>query len=151
MNARSKFSGRPLSRQEGQAAVFLLLGLGIFLIGGVALGVDMANLWFHRQSAQNAADAACTAAAMDMVNDANGATSSGGFTLGTGFNCSAHSSYAPCQYAAFNGYAASGLSSGPSTEVAISFPASIPGVQSCTASPTPSICTSTGFPANAFV
>jgi len=57
------------SGESGQAALFLLLILGIFLLGGIGLAVDMANMWFHRQSAQNVADAVCTAAAMDLVND----------------------------------------------------------------------------------
>src|SRR5690349_2309595 len=78
------------SRESGQAAVFLMLGMGLFLLGGIGFAVDMANMWMHRQASQNAADAACTAAAMDMVNDANGATNSGGFTAGTGFNCSSN-------------------------------------------------------------
>ncbi len=140
--------------ERGQAAFYLTLVLSIFLIGGVGLAVDMSNLWFHRQSAQNAADAACTAAAMDLVNYANGGTSPGstGFTPGSSFNCSTNSSKAVCQYAAFNGYTASGLTANtPSTEVAISFPSSVAGVQSCSATPTPSVCTETGFPATAFV
>jgi len=61
------------TRERGQAAVFLVLALGIFLIGGVGFVVDGANLWFHRQSAQTAADAACTAGAMDMLSQAAGA------------------------------------------------------------------------------
>jgi hypothetical protein len=131
-----------------------MLGLGLFLLGGIGFAVDLANLWMHRQSSQNAADAACTAAAMDMVNDANGvATTSGGFTPGTAFNCSTNASYAPCQYAGFNGYTANGLTAGtPSTEVAVSFPSSVPGVQSCSGTtPTPTVCSETGFPNNAFV
>lgn len=139
-------------RENGQAALFLMLGMGLFLLGGMGFAVDLANLWMHRQASQNAADAACTAAAMDMVNDSNGATSSGGFTLGTAFNCSTNSTTAPCQYAGFNGYPATGLIAGtPSTEVAVSFPSSVPGVQDCSATPTPPVCTSAGFPANAFV
>src|SRR5207248_2137269 len=86
------------SRESGQAAVFLMLGMGLFLLGGIGFAVDMANMWMHRQASQNAADAACTAAAMDLVNDANGATNSGGFAPGTGFNCSSKSGSAPCQY-----------------------------------------------------
>src|SRR5437764_14858168 len=93
-------------RENGQAALFLMLGMGLFLMGGIGFAVDMANMWMHRQASQNAADAACTAAAMDMVNDANGATNSGGFTPGTGFNCSSNATSAPCQYAGFNGYTA---------------------------------------------
>jgi Flp pilus assembly protein TadG len=148
----NRFRKNRRRRENGQAALFLMLGLGLFLLGAMGFAVDMANLWMHRQSSQNAADAACTAAATDMVNDANGATNSGGFTAGTAFNCSGNSTFAPCQYAGFNGYTATGLTAGaPSTEVAVSFPSSVPGVQDCSATPTPAVCTSAGFPANAFV
>jgi hypothetical protein len=138
--------------ENGQAALFLLLGLGLFLLGGIGFAVDMANLWMHRQTSQNAADAACTAAAMDMVNLANGAPNTSGFTPGTAFNCSSNSGAAPCKYAGFNGYTATGLAAGtPSTEVAFSFPTSVPGVQTCSSTtPPPSVCTETGFPATAF-
>jgi len=62
--------GRKLSRwfgsirrfsERGQTSVFVLLVLGIFLIGAVGFAVDFANCWFHRQTAQGAADAACSA------------------------------------------------------------------------------------------
>jgi Flp pilus assembly protein TadG len=143
-------------RENGQAALFLMLGLGLFLLGGIGFAVDMANLWMHRQSSQNAADAACTAAAMDMVNAANGAPNTSGFTPGTQFNCSGNSGAAPCQYAALNGYSANGLTAGsPSIEVAVDnrSSVSVPGVQTCSGTvPPPSICTETGFPASpAFV
>ena len=59
--------------ERGQAAVFLVLALGFFLIGGVGLAVDGGNLWFHRQTAQTAADAACNAGVMDMLSIAVGA------------------------------------------------------------------------------
>jgi hypothetical protein len=148
-------SGKNVRRlkESGQAAVFLLLGLGLFLLGGIGFAVDMSNLWMHRQSAQSAADSACTAAAMDMVNFANTGTNGGGFTIGTPFTCSGTSSAAPCVYASRNGYAATGLRAGsPSTEVNIAFPSSVPGVQTCSStSPPPAICTETGFPTNAFV
>jgi Flp pilus assembly protein TadG len=52
--------------ESGQALVFMVLALSLFLLGAGALCVDMSNLWFHRQAAQNAADAACTAGAMDL-------------------------------------------------------------------------------------
>jgi Flp pilus assembly protein TadG len=147
------FMHRRRSREKGQAALFLLLSLGLFLVAAAGLAVDMSDLWMHRQASQNAADAACTAAAMDLVNSANGAANTSGFTPGTAFNCSSNPGAAPCQYAGFNGYTATGLTAGsPSTEVAISFPSSVAGVQTCSATnPPPSICTETGFPANAFV
>src|SRR6476646_10318304 len=91
---------------SGQAVVFVLMLLAVFLFGVAALGVDFANLWFHRQSAQTAADAACTAGAMDMLTDFNtGVANQGGFTPGTDFVCASGSTIAPCQYAALNGYA----------------------------------------------
>ena len=88
------------SRENGQAAVFLLLALGLFLLGGIGLAVDMSNLWMHRQSAQSAADSACTAAAMGMVNNASGAA--GNTWIGSPFKCSGNSSAPPCFYAAKN-------------------------------------------------
>ena len=94
--------------------VFVLLGLGLFLIGAMAFAVDMSNLWFNRQSAQSAADAACTAGAMDMLVDyTNGITNQGGFSVtGSGGNppaavdCSvtANQTTSPCKYAALNGF-----------------------------------------------
>jgi hypothetical protein len=111
----------------GQATIFVLLALGIFLIGAVAFCVDIANLWFHRQSAQNAADAACTAGAMDLLVDANtGVTNQGGFTAGTAFDCLSTPDAAPCKYAALNGY--NGTNASPGNSVSVSFPGSVPGV-----------------------
>src|SRR6202162_950442 len=91
--------------ESGQALVFLVLALGLVFVGAGALSVDMSNLWFHRQAAQNAADAACTAGAMDLLVGAQGgATGHQGFVAGTAFACSAASTAAPCQYAGKNGY-----------------------------------------------
>ena len=59
--------------ERGQAAVFLVLCLGFFLIGGIGLAVDGGNMFLHRQAAQTAADAACTAGAIDMLSIAAGA------------------------------------------------------------------------------
>lgn len=120
---------RRTARESGQAAVFLVLAMGIFLIGGIGFVVDGANLWFHRQSAQTAADAACTAGAMDLLSTAAGASlpnatdwignsfqCSG--TTGGGSNPTSNSTFPPCQYAGFNGYSGSGLQG-----VQVSFPA----------------------------
>ncbi|HEV2495223.1 MAG TPA: pilus assembly protein TadG-related protein, partial [Terriglobia bacterium] len=86
-------------------SILIVLAVGTFLFLFVGFGVDMTNLFFHRQTAQNAADAACVAAGMDMlVNQTNGGNSFGGFTRGTAFDCSGNSGSAPCKYAALNGY-----------------------------------------------
>jgi hypothetical protein len=121
---------RRKGRESGQAAVFLVLAMGIFLVGGIGFVVDGANLWFHRQSAQTAADAACTAGAMDLLSTAAGASipnasdwignsflCSG--TTGGGSNQTSNSTFPPCQYAAFNGYSGSGLQG-----IQVSFPTS---------------------------
>src|SRR5205807_2556902 len=94
--------------ESGQAMLFTVLGLGIFLIGAMAFAIDFSNIWFNRQSAQTAADAACTAGAMDLLVDAtNGTNTQGGFTANTAFGCNATDSNpkpasSPCQYAALN-------------------------------------------------
>lgn len=112
------FSRRAAKRgQSGQAMLFVVLGLGLFLLGSIAFAVDMSNLWFHRQAAQTAADAACTAGAMDWLNvrtdNITAAPYPGHFTPGTNFNCNATTpnsnsvattNPSPCVYAALNGY-----------------------------------------------
>ena len=122
------------SGESGQALVFMVLALSVFLLGAGALCVDMSNLWFHRQAAQNAADSACTAGAMDLLVDAQGgATGHQGFVNGTAFNCSVGSTAAPCKYAAMNGYTSNNTS--PGSLVSVTFPASVTGVPSGTVPP----------------
>src|SRR5438309_11934327 len=118
----------PTSGESGQAMLFLLVVLGLVLLGAAAFSVDMGNIWFHRQAAQNAADAACVAGAMDMLVDAtNGTASQGGFTPSTAntYDCSTNSTISPCQYAALNNY--SGTAAG---SVFVSFPSAVTGVTS---------------------
>ena len=129
--------------ESGQAILFLLLALGIALLGAVAFSVDFGNTWFHRQSAQSAADAACTAGVMDLLVDSQGgATGHQGFTNGTAFNCAPGSTASPCKYARFNGY----NSDGTGNLVEVKFPTSsvVPGL------PSSSIASATVVP-NAFI
>jgi hypothetical protein len=122
--------------QAGQASVFLLVILAAFLLASVGFAVDLSNMWFHRQAAQSAADAACVAGAMDMLYLHNGTiTTSPAFTVGTSGDCSSSSTAALCQYAQFNGYAATTSAAGWSTStaagaVAVSwtFPTAVNGV-----------------------
>jgi hypothetical protein len=111
--------------EAGQAMVFTVLGVGIFLIGAMAFAVDMGFAWFNRQSAQTAMDL--------LVNATNGTTNLGGFTQGTGFDCTAHPSYSPCVYASLNGFsssltAAQATSGNLGNNVSVSFPANVAGV-----------------------
>jgi hypothetical protein len=131
-----KEAGVELDSQSGQASVFLLLILSMFLLASVGFAVDLSNMWFHRQAAQSAADAACVAGAMDMLYLHNGAiTSSPGFIVGTAGDCSSSSTAALCKYAGFNGYTATTSAAGwgagtPGGAVAVNwtFPSSVTGV-----------------------
>jgi len=118
--------------EAGQTTVFFILVLGIFMLGALCLAFDLSNMWFHRQAAQTAADAACTAGAMDLLVDAQGgATGHQGFTIGTNFDCISGSTASVCQYAAKNGY--DSASTTPGNLVSVSFPGAVIGV---TAPPT---------------
>jgi hypothetical protein len=122
--------------QSGQASVLLLVSLGIFLLASVGFAVDLSSMWFHRQAAQSAADAACVAGAMDMLYLQNGTiTSSPGLTVGSAGDCSSSSSAAICQYAGFNGYTAttsaagwSSSTAGGAVAVSWTFPSAVTGV-----------------------
>jgi hypothetical protein len=149
MNRKSQKNKRR-ANDSGQAAVFLVLAMGLFLIGSMGFVVDGANLWFHRQSAQTAADAACTAGAMNMLSVAAGANPPNPNWIGTSsFQCSGsgsgggntpNSGLAPCQYAALNGYTSSGLQANKAgTDVSVSFPASFGSMPACSA--TSNLCT----------
>ncbi len=114
--------------EKGQVTIFIVLALALFLLGFIGFAVDMTNLWFHRQMAQGAADAACQAGIMDVLLLAEGANPpSPGFAPGTPFDCASTPNAVPCQYAALNGYSGAGLSSGPSNQVTVGFPGTVPG------------------------
>jgi Flp pilus assembly protein TadG len=142
----------PRHGERGQTILFVVLFLSFFLIAAVGFAVDFANVWFHRQLAQNAADAACTAAAMDMLTQAGGG-SAGGFTKGTPFDCATTPSAAPCRYASLNGYSGTGLVAGtPSSSVAFTFSDTIPGVPaSCAGTPPLPTCSGAAFTTNPFI
>jgi len=138
LTANTSRKNKLRARESGQAAVFLVLAMGLFLIGSMGFVVDGANLWFHRQSAQTAADAACTAGAMNMLSAAAGATPPNPNWIGTSFHCSGstgkvpNSGFTPCQYAAFNGYTSSGLQANQTgTDVSVTFPGSFSSMPSC--------------------
>jgi Putative Flp pilus-assembly TadE/G-like len=123
------------SNESGQVIPVVLLVLAIFLLGSLAFAVDMGFMWWHRQTAQNAADAACIAGAMDLLVYNQSPNASTLFpwianNRSSGFDCDSHTDltngYGPCQYAARNSYDSNG--STPGNSVYVSFPASLPGV-----------------------
>jgi len=157
MNCNNMKTDRPFSRERGQAMVFVLLALSSFLLAVLAFAVDLGYLWFHRQTAQNAADAACTAGAMDMLYTADG-IAAGRPTFGTGFDCSATApntgttAPASCWYAAANGYSSGGLQSATaSSDVQVSFLSSLATIPSCNGSLSPAICSAGAIVANPFL
>jgi Putative Flp pilus-assembly TadE/G-like len=122
------------AKEGGQSIVLVLLGLSFFLLGAVGLAVDVSNWWFHRQMAQGAADAACTAGVMDLLVNAEGGPWNNQFTPGTAFDCTAtgHPNSSACKYAALNGYNGTGrVANQASNDVLVSFPGSAGGVCVC--------------------
>jgi hypothetical protein len=108
------------SSQKGQAIILVLVALSLFMLGAVGLGVDGANLYSHRQMAQNAADAAAQAGVMSLFNKTNtGANAFGG----AAFTCTTSDVRTPCYYARANGFGSTAMDS-----VYVDFPGSAPGV-----------------------
>src|SRR5437764_14880411 len=95
INRYGKSKKARLRGESGQTMLLVLLALSLFLLGVVGFVVEMGYLWFHRQQAQTAADAACTAGVMDMLSGATGGTPSSGFTVGNAFNCSSAYTVSP--------------------------------------------------------
>ena len=63
---------RVVARQEGQATSFMALFLGILLLGFLAFGLDVANLFRQKRMAQAAADAAALAAEEEYTSGNSG-------------------------------------------------------------------------------
>jgi hypothetical protein len=126
-----------LNGQSGQASILLLIMMATFLLASVGFAVDLSSMWFHRQAAQSAADAACVAGAMDMLYLTNGTLkTSPGFVVGTPGDCYSSAITALCQYANFNGYGATTSATGWGTSTPVgaiavswSFPSSVSGVK----------------------
>ncbi len=122
--------------EEGQAAISLVLMLSFFLLAVLGFAVDVTNLWFHKQAARAAADAACQAGAMDMLAGQSGMSTSNNFTVGQNGDCATTPGSSICYYASANGYNGTGLSSSAaSNSVSWTFPTSVPGVTGVGANP----------------
>lgn len=63
---------RMIARQEGQATSFMALFLGILMLGFLAFGLDVANLFRQKRMAQAAADAAALAAEEEYTSGSTG-------------------------------------------------------------------------------
>ena len=141
--------------QAGQTTTIVALVMGLFLLGLAGLAVDVSNWWLHRQMAQGAADAACTAGVMDLLTTASSGVASGNFPAGSPpatFNCSTSTTTAACKYAALNGYNTGGLlTNQASNDVEISFPGSVPGLRVCSSTNPPPCIPAAARVANPFI
>lgn len=84
--------------QRGQTTIFFVLTVALLMLAFAAFATDYGDLWFHRQKAQGAADAACQAGALDLLLYAAGQqTAAANFTpaLNTSFDCATKPSAAP--------------------------------------------------------
>ena len=129
MSLHPQAHGRAATGEEGQAAISVVLMLALFLLAVLGFAVDITNLWFHKQAARSAADAACQAGAMDMLAGQSGMSTSNNFTVGQSGDCSTTPGATICYYASANGYNGAGLTSGAaSNSVSWTFPTSVSGV-----------------------
>ena len=122
-------SGSGSTFDNGQLLLHFGLILGFFLLGFVGLATDYTNLWYHRQMVQSAADASCQGGAMDLFLLAEGSpTATMNFIpqQGATIDCSAAVTAAPCIIARYNGYDPAL----PKNKVVLSFPATVPGINS---------------------
>ena len=98
-----------MKNEKGQAILIVVVALGIFLIAGVGLALDLSQLYAHEQMAQIAADSAAEAAMMSIFQGVNDATDNPNTYFPTSaFTCASGSAQVPCAYARMNGF---GLSS----------------------------------------
>jgi Flp pilus assembly protein TadG len=57
-----------LSEESGQAVALTALSLSVFLLGGMALAIDVGNLQYRQRQLQTAADSAAIAAGLEIAN-----------------------------------------------------------------------------------
>lgn len=84
--------------EAGQAALVLIMAMGIFLVGAVGLAIDGSHLYAQRQLAQGAADAAAQAGIMSIFDGTN-TSGTHAFSTGSTITCSSSDAKTPCYYA----------------------------------------------------
>jgi hypothetical protein len=102
--------------------VLALVGISVFILAAIGLGLDGSVLFAQHQMAQTAADAAAEAAALSVFDGTN-TSGTAAFSTGASFTCTTSDARTPCIYAAMNGFGAIA-----SDTVTVSFPGSAPGV-----------------------
>jgi uncharacterized membrane protein len=66
--------------RRGQAILLLVTAAGPVLAGAMGLAIDVAQLYFQRQMAQAAADAAAVSGMMSIFQGTNTASNTGNFS-----------------------------------------------------------------------
>jgi Flp pilus assembly protein TadG len=92
--------------EGGQAALLVILGVSLFLLGAVGLAVDGSQLYAQRQMAQSTADAAALAGILGIFD--------GTTTITSAHDCATTETTSPCWYAHQNGF---GTTSGTGADI----------------------------------
>src|SRR5258708_31228679 len=101
-------AGKESGNENGQALLLVVVAMSLFLIAALGLVMDGAQIYAHRQMAQDAADAAAQAGIMSIFTGTN---VTGGNPFGTGTSPGAHTCtptdpITPCVYAPNNQFSA---------------------------------------------
>src|SRR5882724_4043992 len=112
-------------KERGQALLLVVVAMSLVLIAALGLVMDGAQIYAHRQMAQDAADAAAQAGIMSIFTGTN---VTGGSPFGTGTSPGAHTctttdTITPCVYARNNQFGQTA-----SDTIVISYPKTAPGV-----------------------
>jgi hypothetical protein len=108
-------------KERGQALIFVVLGVGIVILGAMGLAIDAGQLYGQRQMAQAAADSAAQAAILSIFS---GTATSTTLPTSAAFDCTnGTDAKTPCSYARMNNFG----TTGSTDTVHVSFPTSIAG------------------------
>jgi Flp pilus assembly protein TadG len=99
-----KIPMRTKKSEAGQAIIFVVLALGIFVLGAAGLAIDGSHLYAQRQMAQAAADAGAEAGILSIFDGTNSVVgNTHGFS--TAATCATSDLRTPCYYAqTMNGF-----------------------------------------------
>src|SRR5690348_15322843 len=109
-------------KRRGQALILVVVAVGLVMAGALGFAVDTGTLYFHRQMAQGAADAAAMAGVMSMFNGTNAVGATGYFDTSASFTCAVNDSKIPCKYAGYHQFGGSS-----SDTITVSFPTTSSG------------------------
>jgi hypothetical protein len=101
------------TKENGQALLLIIAALGVCLLAGMGLTIDLSQMYSHQQLAQTAADSAALAAMMSIFNATNTTNATFNNTFGkitvagqnpSRLTCASNDNHTPCYYARQNGF-----------------------------------------------